>query len=88
MNLEPVLYFPKNQLRYKTITLLEENIENLYDFGFGDEVFFLIYSLKINLWKKKMNNLNLIRIRNFLFKKDSVREWKDKPWTGKIYLYF
>ena len=33
--------------------------------------------------KERIDEMDYIKIKNFCFAKDNVREWKDKPETGR-----
>ena len=64
---------------------LEDRIrENPGDFGFGIE--FLDTTPKAWPMKEKINKCDFIKVKTSALQMTLLREWKDKPQAGRIYL--
>lgn len=88
--LTPTSHIIKNQfqvilnldVKYKTVTLLKNNIEEYFhDPRIGKD--FFKQDTKSTIHKGKYWNIG-----NFCYQKTPLWEWKGKPWNGGTYLYY
>lgn len=62
------------KLRAKTVKFLEENMGNVHDIGCGDN--FLDVTSKAQTTKEKIENLDIIKIKNFCTSQNTIKRVK------------